>query len=97
MPTFTCDLAAAVPVEHGWNHTVGSDHAPIALTADWRAPFRTCDAKLGFGMRPSSFMPDMLASGSTTVFRYRGNIIPPRDVGECAILIRRSGITGRWQ
>jgi len=117
MPTFTCDLAAAVPLEHVWKHTVGSDHASIALTADWGAQLRRCDAKLGLkhepldsafdahpiidsllsvGMRPSSFMPETLASGSTTVFRYRGNTTPPRDYGECAVLIRGAGFTGGW-
>jgi len=117
MPTFTCDLAAAVPFERVWKRTVGGDHAPIALTADWRAQLRRCDAELGFrhelldafsdadriigsllsiGMRPSSFMPETLASGSTTVFRYLGNITPPRDYGECAVLIRRAGFTGGW-
>jgi len=89
MPTFTCDLAAAVPIEHVRKDTVGGDHASIAFTADWRAQLRRCDAQLGF-------MPEMLASGSTTVFRYRGNITPPRDDGECTILIRRAGFTGGW-
>jgi len=117
MPTFTCYLAAPVAFEHVRKHTVGSDHTPIALTGDWRAQLRRCDAELGFrhelldafsdadriidsllsiGMRPSSFMAEMLASGSTTALWYRGNIIPPRDTGECAILIRRAGFTGGW-
>ena len=80
MPTFTCDLAAAVPFEHVREHTVACDHAPIALVADWQAQLRRCRTKLGF-------MPQMLASGSTTIFRYRGNVTP-RNYGQWAILIR---------
>jgi xylan 1,4-beta-xylosidase len=133
MPTFTCDLLQeSIPFEHVWEHTVGSDHAPIALRADWQAQLRTCHTELGFehvrfhgllsdemgtlicqqetlrysffnadqiidfllsiGMRPFvelSFMPETLASGPTTVFRYRGNVTPPRDYVQWAILIRK--------
>lgn len=131
MPDFSCDLSAAFePFEHVWEHTVGSDHAPIGLRADWQRQLRACRAALGFrhmrchgllsddmgtlichknellysffnidqlfdfllsiGMRPFvelSFMPLVLASGSETVFRYRGNITPPKDFGEWALLI----------
>ena len=34
---FNCDVngtASALP--HFWEHTVGSDHAPMALRADWQ-------------------------------------------------------------
>ena len=115
MPTFTCDFPQSpTPFEHVWEHSVGSDHAPIALRADWQAHLRQCRRELGFrhvrfhgllsddmgtlichketllysffnadqiidfllsiGIRPFvelSFMPEALASGSETVFRYR--------------------------
>ncbi len=133
MPTFSCDLSQpGIPFEHVWEHSVGSDHAPIALRADWQAQLRTCRTELGFeyvrfhgllsdamgtlishegrllysffnadqivdflrsiGMRPFvelSFMPETLASGAATVFRYRGNITPPRDYRQWALLVRK--------
>jgi xylan 1,4-beta-xylosidase len=47
--TFTCDLSQRpAPFAHVWEHTVGSDHAPIALRADWQAQMRQCRAELGF-------------------------------------------------
>src|SRR5215216_4264802 len=49
MPDFTCDLfGAAMPLTHFWEHTVGSDHAPVALRADWQAQLRRCHDELGF-------------------------------------------------
>jgi xylan 1,4-beta-xylosidase len=49
MPDFTCKLSEAVtPLTHSWEHTVGSDHAPVALRADWRAQLRRCRNELGF-------------------------------------------------
>jgi xylan 1,4-beta-xylosidase len=133
MPTFTCDLSKPVtPLDHVWERIVGSDHAPMALRADWQAQARACQRDLGVeyvrfhgllsdamgtltcqkeellysffnadqivdfllsaGLRPFvelSFMPETLASGQTTVFRYRGNVTPPRDYGAWAILIRK--------
>jgi xylan 1,4-beta-xylosidase len=130
---FRCDLsAAATPLPHFWEHTVGSCHAPLALRADWQEQLRRCHEELGFrhvrfhgllcddvgtfvrhhdrcidsffnadrivdflrsiGMRPFvelSFMPTALASGTATVFSYRGNVTPPRDYGEWAGLIGR--------
>jgi xylan 1,4-beta-xylosidase len=130
---FRCELsAAATPLPHFWEHTVGSCHAPLALRADWQAQLRRCHEELGFrhvrfhgllgddvgtfvrrgdrfldsffnadrivdfllsiGMRPFvelSFMPTALASGTTTVFSYKGNVTPPRDYDEWAGLIRR--------
>src|SRR5262249_51579293 len=44
------------------------------------------------GMRPFvelSFMPTALASGTATIFSYRGNVTPPRDYREWAGLVRR--------
>jgi xylan 1,4-beta-xylosidase len=48
------------------------------------------DFLLSIGMRPFvelSFMPTALASGSKTVFHYRGNVTPPKDYKEWSTLI----------
>jgi xylan 1,4-beta-xylosidase len=48
------------------------------------------DFLLSIGMRPFvelSFMPTALASGSRTVFQYRGNVTPPRDYTQWSTLI----------
>ncbi|MEP6635205.1 MAG: glycosyl hydrolase [Acidobacteriota bacterium] len=46
---FFCNLAeTATPLPHFWEHTVGSDHAPIALRADWQQQLRRCHDDLGF-------------------------------------------------
>jgi xylan 1,4-beta-xylosidase len=48
------------------------------------------DFLLSIGMRPFvelSFMPTALASGSKTVFQYRGNVTPPKDYKQWSILI----------
>ncbi len=53
------------------------------------------DALLSAGVRPFvelSFMPSTLASGSATVFQYRGNITPPRDTAAWTALIRRLAV-----
>ncbi len=133
MPTFTCDLSRApTRLDHFWEHTLGSGHAPLALRADWQAQLSRCRAELGarhvrfhglfsddmgtlicqneallysffnadqimdfllsIGMKPFvelSFMPVTLASGPETVFRYRGNITPPRDFDQWATLVRK--------
>lgn len=50
------------------------------------------DYLLTIEMRPLvelSFMPTALASGSKTVFHYRGNVSPPRDYSEWGRFIRR--------
>lgn len=47
--SFFCDLAeATTPLPHFWEHTVGSDHAPVALRADWRRQLKQCHSELGF-------------------------------------------------
>ena len=49
MPEFFCNLSdAATPLRHVWEHTVGSDHAPVALRADWQRQLRRCHNELGF-------------------------------------------------
>ena len=48
------------------------------------------DYLLSIGMQPFaelSFMPAALASGGTTVFRYRGNVTPPKDYRQWGALI----------
>ncbi len=134
--SFDCRGASA-PLPHFWEHTVGSDHAWMALRADWREQLDRAHRELGFrhvrfhglldddmgtlicederllysffnadsimdyllsiGMRPFvelSFMPTTLASGGATVFKYRGNVTPPKDVGQWCTLIAR--LVGHW-
>ncbi len=46
--TFFCDLAeATTPLPHFWEHTVGSDHARVALRADWQRQLKRAHADLG--------------------------------------------------
>jgi xylan 1,4-beta-xylosidase len=46
---FFCNLAeTATPFPHFWEHTVGSDHAPVALRADWQQQLKRCHEELGF-------------------------------------------------
>jgi len=46
---FFCNLAeATTPLPHFWEHTVGSDHAPVALRADWQRQLERCRKELGF-------------------------------------------------
>ena len=47
--SFFCNLAeATTPLPHFWEHTVGSDHAPVALRADWQEQLKRCHKELGF-------------------------------------------------
>jgi xylan 1,4-beta-xylosidase len=49
MPEFTCQLSdTAGTLKHFWEHTVGSDHAPVGLRADWQDQLRICHNALGF-------------------------------------------------
>jgi xylan 1,4-beta-xylosidase len=46
---FRCSLSAKrTPLQHVWEHTVGSCHAPLALRADWREQLHRCHDELGF-------------------------------------------------
>ena len=46
---FNCDVnGTASSLPHFWEHTVGSDHAPMALRADWREQMRRAHDELGF-------------------------------------------------
>jgi xylan 1,4-beta-xylosidase len=50
------------------------------------------DFLLAIGMKPFvelSFMPSVLASGTRTIFHYRGNVTPPQDYGAWGELVRR--------
>jgi xylan 1,4-beta-xylosidase len=58
---------------------------------------RVVEFLLELGLRPFvelSFMPGPLASGDRTVFRYRGNITPPRDFRLWGKLVR--DLTAHW-
>jgi xylan 1,4-beta-xylosidase len=47
--TFFCDLAeATTPLPHFWEHTVGSDHARMALRADWQRQLKRAQEDVGF-------------------------------------------------
>jgi xylan 1,4-beta-xylosidase len=47
--SFFCNLAeVTTPLPHFWEHTVGSDHAPVALRADWQQQLSRCHDELGF-------------------------------------------------
>lgn len=55
------------------------------------------DFVLSIGMRPFvelSFMPEALASGRKTVFKYQGNVTPPQDYRQWAAFIRR--LVSHW-
>lgn len=128
---FWCDPdGATVPLPHNWEHTIGSDHAAMALRAEYQKQLKRCHDELGIGhvrfhdllshdmgtlsehgrtriasfhnahaiwdflleigMKPFvelSFMPEALASGSGTVFHYRGNVMPPTRYADWARLI----------
>ncbi len=46
---FFCDLTEVrTPLPHFWEHTVGSDHAPVALRADWQWQLQRSHDELGF-------------------------------------------------
>ena len=46
---FSCDFCGpAEAFPHFWEQVVGSDHAPIALRADWQEQLRRCHDELGF-------------------------------------------------
>jgi xylan 1,4-beta-xylosidase len=58
---------------------------------------RIFDFLLSIGMKPFvelSFMPQALASGQTTVFKYRGNVTPPSHYRQWAAFIRR--LVAHW-
>lgn len=73
MPEFTCNLSeAASPLKHFWEHTVGSDHAPVTLRADWQAQLRRCHDELGF--RHVRFH-GLLSDDMGTLIRRKGQLL----------------------
>jgi xylan 1,4-beta-xylosidase len=47
--SFKCDVNGAMSaLPHFWEHTVGSDHALMALRSDWREQMRRAHDELGF-------------------------------------------------
>ncbi|MFY9553518.1 MAG: cellulase family glycosylhydrolase [Blastocatellia bacterium] len=49
MPDFSCQLSeTGSTLTRFWEHTVGSDHAPVALRADWQHQLRRSHEELGF-------------------------------------------------
>ena len=55
------------------------------------------DYLLSIGMKPFvelSFMPSCLSSGAQTVFHYRANVSPPRDLAQWSVLIRK--LVSHW-
>lgn len=46
---FLCDLTGtSVPLKHFWEYCVGSDHALVALRADWQQQLKRCHEELRF-------------------------------------------------
>ncbi|HEU5395963.1 MAG TPA: glycoside hydrolase [Verrucomicrobiae bacterium] len=58
---------------------------------NWQYIDRLYDFLLSIGMKPFvelSFMPDRLASGSKTIFWWKGNVTPPKSYDQWADLVR---------
>jgi xylan 1,4-beta-xylosidase len=86
---------------HIRGHGLFSDGMGIHRPCTWQGEERThhsftyldqvVDAYLELGIRPFlelGFMPEALASGDQTVFWWRGNVTPPRDMGEWTAMVR---------
>lgn len=72
------------------------DHAGELVYSFFNAD-QIMDFLVSIGMRPFvelSLMPEALASGSETVFHYRGNVTPPTDPAAWGELIER--LAGHW-
>jgi xylan 1,4-beta-xylosidase len=89
--------------EHVRFHALLSDEMGTLICQDQQLLYsffnadQIIDFLLSIGMRPFvelSFMPETLASGHTTVFRYRGNVTPPADYDQWAALIQK--LTAHW-
>lgn len=47
---FCCDPDdATVPLPHNWEHTIGSDHAAMALRTEYQEQLKRCHDELGIG------------------------------------------------
>jgi xylan 1,4-beta-xylosidase len=84
-------------------HGLLSDDMGTLVEQDGRllSSFFNIDSAFDFlretGMRPIvelSFMPGAIASGGATVFRYRGNITPPRRMADWTDLVAR--LAAHW-
>ncbi len=89
--------------EHVRFHALLSDEMGTLICQDKQLLYsffnadQIIDFLLSIGMRPFvelSFMPETLASGHTTVFRYQGNVTPPVDYDQWAVLIQK--LTRHW-
>lgn len=70
---FTCNLMEkTTPLTHFWEHTVGSDHAAMALRADWQAQLRKSHDELGF--RYVRFH-GLLSDGTGTLVREQNKLL----------------------
>jgi xylan 1,4-beta-xylosidase len=64
---------------------------------NWQYIDALFDALLGMGVRPFvelGFMPSALASGSQTIFWWKGNVTPPKDPAKWEALIK--ALTAHW-
>ena len=74
--SFACNITgAATPIPHFWEHTVGSDHAPMALRADWQAQLSRAHGELGFRhVRFHGLLDDdmgtLIAEGDTFIYSF---------------------------
>lgn len=71
---FWCDPGgASLPLPHNWEHTIGSDHATMALRADYREQLKRCHDELGIGhVRFHGLLSDDMG----TMARERGKLVP---------------------
>jgi xylan 1,4-beta-xylosidase len=74
--TFSCDFTGpASSLPHFWEHTIGSDHAPMALRADWQEQMRRAHEELGFAhVRFHGLLCDdvgtLVAEGDTLFYSF---------------------------
>jgi xylan 1,4-beta-xylosidase len=64
MPEFRCNLdRRGTALAHVWSHTIGSDHAHMALRADWQTQMRRVHEELGIGyVRFHALLDDDMAT-----------------------------------
>jgi xylan 1,4-beta-xylosidase len=67
------------------------DNSKKQFVYNWQYVDELFDSMLASGVRPFvelGFMPTPLASGSATIFWWKGNVTPPKDYGEWESFIR---------
>ncbi len=70
---FRCDCSHSIgALPHFWEHTVGSDHAPMALRADWQKQLQRCHKELGFG---HVRFHDLLSDDMGTLVNEQGRLL----------------------